>query len=142
MPDDELFGLADRGELRKNFGAQVKRMLADKRSEALVQNFVGQWLQTRDVEGIDINSRVILARDNGTEGAFQKRRQRIQELNAIPDEQKTPEQKEELQAIFAQFRGRNRMPQIELDRDLRRAMREETEMCFAHIVRENRSVLE
>jgi hypothetical protein len=142
MPDEELLRLAGQNELRKNLNAQVKRMLADKRSDALAQNFVGQWLQTRDVEGIDINSRVILARDNGTEGAFQKRRQRIQELNAIPDEQKTPEQKEELQAIFAQFRGRNRMPQIELDRDLRRAMREETEMCFDHIVRENRSVLE
>src|ERR1041385_769688 len=119
-------------------------MLADKRSEALVQNFVGQWLQTRDVDGIDINARVVLARDNGTEGAFQRRRQRIQELNAIPDEQKTPEQKAELQAMFAQFRGRGRFgrPQVELDRDLRRALREETEMTFGYIVRENRSVIE
>jgi hypothetical protein len=142
MPDDELFGLADRRELRKNFSAQVKRMLADKRSEALVQNFVGQWLQTRDVEGIDINSRAVLARDSGQEGDFQRRRQRIQELNAIPDELKTPEQKAEREALFGQRRGRNRQPQIELDRDLRRAMKEETEMAFAHIVRENRSVLE
>src|SRR5687767_15473796 len=121
MPDDELFGLADRRELRKNFGAQVKRMLADKRSDALVQNFVGQWLQTRDVEGIDINARVVLARDAGEERDLQRRRQRFQELNAIPDEQKTPEQKAELQAI-GQRRGRNRQPQIELDRDLRRAL--------------------
>jgi hypothetical protein len=142
MPDDELFRLADRHELRKNLDAQVKRMLADKRSEALVQNFVGQWLQTRDVEGIDINARVVLARDSGEERDFQRRRQRFQELNAIPDEKKTPEQKAELQAMFGQRRGRNRQPQIELDRDLRRAMREETEMSFAHIVRENRSVLE
>ncbi len=144
MPDDELFGLADRGELRKNFSAQVKRMLADKRSDALIQNFVGQWLQTRDVEGIDINSRAVLARDSGQEGQLQRRRQRIQELNAIPDEQKTPEQKAELQAIFSQFRGRNgnRLPQIELDRDLRRAMRDETEMAFGYVVRANRSVLD
>ncbi|HEY0551522.1 MAG TPA: DUF1588 domain-containing protein, partial [Verrucomicrobiae bacterium] len=134
--------LADRRELRKNFGAQVKRMLADKRSDALVQNFVGQWLQTRDVDGIDINSRVVLARDSGEERDFQRRRQRFQELNAIPDEQKTPEQKAELQAMFGQRRGRNRQPQIELDRDLRRAMREETEMAFAWVMRENRSVLD
>jgi hypothetical protein len=37
---------------------------------------------------------------------------------------------------------RNRQPQIELDRDLRRALREETEMTFGYVVRENRSVLE
>ena len=142
MPDDELFGLADRRELRKNFGAQVKRMVADKRSEALIQNFVGQWLQTRDVEGIDINSRRVLARDSGEERDFQRLRQRREELDAIPDEQKTPEQKAERQALFNRRGGRNRQPQIELDRDLRRAMREETEMAFAWVVRENRSVLD
>ena len=37
MPDDELFGLAERGELRKNLAAQVKRMLDDSRSEMLVR---------------------------------------------------------------------------------------------------------
>jgi hypothetical protein len=144
MPDRELFRLAEQHELRKNLSAQVKRMLADKRADALVQNFVGQWLQTRDVDGIDINARVVLARDSGTEGTFQRRQQRRQELDAIPDEKKTPEQKAERQAMFAQFRGRTgqRLPQIELDRDLRRAMREETEMAFGYIVRQNRSVLE
>ena len=143
MPDDELFGLAERGELRKNFSAQVKRMLADKRSDALVQNFVGQWLQTRDVEGIDINSRAVLARDSGQEREVQNRRQRFQELNAIADEKQTPEQKAELEAIRATFRNRRgRLPQIELDRDLRRAMRDETEMAFGYVVRANRSVLD
>src|SRR5260370_14903588 len=38
MPDEELFRLAQRGELRKNLAAQVKRMLADARSEAMIQN--------------------------------------------------------------------------------------------------------
>ena len=60
MPDEELLGLAVRGELRKNLIAQVTRMLADARSEKLVQNFTGQWLQTRDVEGISIDARVVL----------------------------------------------------------------------------------
>jgi Protein of unknown function (DUF1588)/Protein of unknown function (DUF1587)/Protein of unknown function (DUF1592)/Protein of unknown function (DUF1585)/Protein of unknown function (DUF1595) len=72
MPDDELLDLAKRGELRKNLPAQVKRMLADSRSEALVQNFVGQWLQVRDVEGIAIDARLVLARDNGQEKELQK----------------------------------------------------------------------
>ena len=118
-------------------------MLKDKRSEALVQNFVGQWLQTRDVDGIDINARIVLARDSGEERDFQKRRRRIEELFAIPEEKRTPEQKEELKQMFEQRRRRfaNR-PQIELDRDLRRAMRDETEMSFGYIMRQDRSVLE
>jgi hypothetical protein len=55
MPDKELTDLADRGELRKNLDAQMNRMLADRRSEAFIRNFVGQWLQARDVEGISID---------------------------------------------------------------------------------------
>src|SRR5262249_26126810 len=35
MPDDELFRLAERKELRRNVPAQVKRMLADSRAQAL-----------------------------------------------------------------------------------------------------------
>jgi len=67
MPDDELIGLASRGELRRNLPAQIKRMLVDSRSEALVNNFTGQWLQVRDVDGIAIDARVVLARDGGQE---------------------------------------------------------------------------
>jgi mono/diheme cytochrome c family protein len=143
MPDEELFRLADRQELRKNLDTQVKRMVADRKMEALVQNFTGQWLQTRDVEGIDINARAVLIRDSGEERDFEKRRQRIQELRAIPEELLKPEEKAELQAIFAQRRGRiGNRPQIELDRELRRALKDETEMAFAHVLRGDRSVLE
>ena len=143
MPDEELFRLAERNELRRNLDAQVKRMVADRRMEALVENFTGQWLQTRDVEGIDINARAVLTRDSGEERDFEKRRQRIQELRAIPEELLKPEEKAELQAIFAQRRGRNgNRPQIELDRELRRALKDETEMAFAHVLRGDRSVLE
>jgi hypothetical protein len=67
MPDEELFNLAGKGELRKNLSAQVKRMLDDSRSEAMVDNFTGQWLQVRDVEGITIDARTVEARDKGTE---------------------------------------------------------------------------
>ena len=49
MPDDELFGLAGRGALRKNLEAQLNRMLKDHRSRALVENFGGQWLQLRNL---------------------------------------------------------------------------------------------
>jgi hypothetical protein len=143
MPDDELFHLAEQRELRKNLSAQVKRMLADSRSEALVENFVGQWLQVRDVEGIDINVFSVLARDRGEERTFNRNRRRFQELREIPEEKLTPEQKKEIEEFRAQFRNRQRnRPQVELDRDLRRALRQETEMTFAHILRENRSALE
>jgi hypothetical protein len=49
MPDDELFEQAGKGTLRKNLDTQVKRMLADAKSRALVDNFAGQWLQTRNL---------------------------------------------------------------------------------------------
>ncbi len=60
MPDAELLALAGRGQLRANLRAQVARMLLDKKSEGLVRNFTGQWLQARDVEFIPINARVVL----------------------------------------------------------------------------------
>lgn len=60
MPDDELFGLAERGELRKELRAQVARMLQDKRSQAFVRDFTGQWLQARDIEFVPINARAVL----------------------------------------------------------------------------------
>jgi hypothetical protein len=48
-PDDELAALADRGALRANLEPQVRRMLADARSEALVTQFAGSWLWSRSV---------------------------------------------------------------------------------------------
>ncbi|MCS6850906.1 MAG: DUF1592 domain-containing protein [Gemmataceae bacterium] len=50
MPDDELFALAERGELRKNLEPQVRRMLRDPKISALVENFAGQWLQVRNLK--------------------------------------------------------------------------------------------
>jgi len=63
MPDDELFNLAAKGELRKNLRAQVTRMLADPRSEALVENFTGQWLQSRAVGSVAINPHEVMLRE-------------------------------------------------------------------------------
>jgi hypothetical protein len=52
MPDDELFALAERGQLRRQLPAQVRRLLRDPRADALVTNFAGQWLQLRNLEGM------------------------------------------------------------------------------------------
>jgi hypothetical protein len=51
MPDEELFKLAEKNELRKPgvLKAQIQRMLKDPKSVALVENFAGQWLQLRNV---------------------------------------------------------------------------------------------
>ncbi|MBN8626202.1 MAG: DUF1592 domain-containing protein [Planctomycetes bacterium] len=45
MPDDELFALAAKGELTKNLESQVRRMLKDPKSSALIDQFAMQWLQ-------------------------------------------------------------------------------------------------
>jgi hypothetical protein len=55
LPDDQLTQLAAQGQLRTNLVKEVDRMLADERSQRFVQNFVGQWLQTRDVVGKHID---------------------------------------------------------------------------------------
>jgi hypothetical protein len=60
MPDEELFALASKGQLRANLHAQVDRMLRDPKAQECVRNFTGQWLQARDVEFVPINARAVL----------------------------------------------------------------------------------
>jgi mono/diheme cytochrome c family protein len=52
IPDQQLMDLAVAGRLRQPvvLAAQVRRMIADERANALVNNFVGQWLQLRNLE--------------------------------------------------------------------------------------------
>jgi len=52
MPDEELLQLAGKKTLRKNLNSQIKRMMQDHRSEALVQNFAAQWLQIRSLSNV------------------------------------------------------------------------------------------
>jgi hypothetical protein len=51
IPDDELLEVAAAGRLKdaRVLEAQVRRMLADPRAEALVTNFAAQWLYLRDI---------------------------------------------------------------------------------------------
>jgi mono/diheme cytochrome c family protein len=92
LPDEELFALAKDEKLRQagNLEAQVRRMLRDPKAKALVENFGGQWLQTRNLKA------------------------------ATPD----PE-------LFPNF-----------DEALRDAMRQETELFFEAIMKEDRSILD
>jgi uncharacterized protein DUF1592/uncharacterized protein DUF1588/uncharacterized protein DUF1595/uncharacterized protein DUF1585 len=52
IPDDQLIDAAASGKLSQpaGFEQQVRRMLADSRSQALVNNFASQWLYLHDVE--------------------------------------------------------------------------------------------
>ena len=53
MPDDELFALAAKKQLHQNLSAQAKRMLADPRSKALVENFATQWLNLQALNSVE-----------------------------------------------------------------------------------------
>ena len=51
IPDDELIDLAAGGELSEPdvLAEQVRRMLADRRATRFMNDFVGQWLQIRNI---------------------------------------------------------------------------------------------
>jgi hypothetical protein len=54
IPDDALLDAASRGQLRNPavLEREVRRMIADPRSESFVRNFTGQWLQTRNLRTV------------------------------------------------------------------------------------------
>src|SRR5439155_1828114 len=54
VPDDELLGLASQGKLKDPavLDRQVRRMLADRRADALSINFAGQWLNLRGMDSV------------------------------------------------------------------------------------------
>ncbi len=91
-PDEELLNLAAKGELSQPdvLEKQVRRMLADDRSQSLVASFASQWLYLRNLDSV------------------------------------TPDMR-----LFPDF-----------DDNLRQALRRETEMFFASVLREDRSVLD
>ncbi|HEV8147867.1 MAG TPA: DUF1592 domain-containing protein [Bryobacteraceae bacterium] len=92
IPDDELLDAAIKGKLKTPAALehQVRRMLADSRSQALTTNFAAQWLYLRNLASVNPDMR-----------------------------------------LFADF-----------DDNLRLAFRQETEMFFESILREDRSVLD
>jgi mono/diheme cytochrome c family protein len=92
IPDDELLGAAIAGTLKQPsvLEQQVRRMLADPRSDALVTNFAGQWLYLRNL------------------------------AVATPDNRMFPD----------------------FDDNLRQAFRQESELFFESIVKEDRNVLD
>ena len=52
MPDDELLAVAERGDLRDPgvVPQQTRRLLADPRATRWMNDFLGQWLQIRNLK--------------------------------------------------------------------------------------------
>ena len=74
IPDDTLIDLASRNRLHEPavLEEQMRRMLADTRSDAMAENFAGQWLHLRNLDGIHPNTDEFPDFDNDLRLAFQR----------------------------------------------------------------------
>jgi mono/diheme cytochrome c family protein len=72
IPDDELLEAATRNRLKDPavLERQVRRMLADPKSERFVSNFAGQWLYLRNLSNHQPNSMVFPDFDDNLRQAF------------------------------------------------------------------------
>ena len=59
IPDEELLDVAIKGRLHESavLEKQVARMLADKKADALITNFAGQWLYLRDLDAFQTEAK-------------------------------------------------------------------------------------
>lgn len=141
MPDDELIQAADAGQLRATLDDQISRMMADKKFEQLVRNFVGQWLQARSIQEVPISARSVLRRESPPQPKRDQSRKRLLELRRKGDDRNDAEE-QELKRVTEELQRSRRGPSIDLTGEIRRAMRQETELFFEFIVRNDRSLLE
>jgi mono/diheme cytochrome c family protein len=152
MPDEELLKLAGENKLRQNLNAQVHRMLTDKKSSELMRNFAGQWLHSRAIETANVNAFAVAAQEQPADAKGDAQRARLRELNALDKDKLTDAQKKELESLrgtvfgqagkFGKGFGFKKKDFFDLTPEIRKAMRQETEMAFEHVVREDRSLLE
>jgi hypothetical protein len=74
IPDDDLLDAATRGTLKQPavLKKEVRRMLADPRSEALVNNFAEQWLYLRNLASASPDTRLFPDFDDNLRQAFRR----------------------------------------------------------------------
>jgi len=74
IPDDQLIDLAAQGQLSNPvvLEKQVRRMLADPKSEALVRNFTGQWLNVRSLAASEPVVNLFPDFDDNLRNAYQR----------------------------------------------------------------------
>jgi hypothetical protein len=87
IPDDELLAIAEKGQLHDPsvLKAQVKRMMADPRSESLIQNFVGQWLFLRNVSRISPDTTTFMTFDENLRRSMAKETELLVESQVRED---------------------------------------------------------
>jgi hypothetical protein len=74
IPDDELIDIAAKGQLKDPavLEQQVRRMLRDPKSQALVSNFTGQWLGVRSLKTAEPVANLFPDFDDNLRIAFQR----------------------------------------------------------------------
>ena len=74
IPDDALLDLAAAGRLSAPgvLDAQVRRMIADPRADAMIVEFVGQWLQLRNLDKVTPDLLLFPDFDDNVRQAFRK----------------------------------------------------------------------
>ena len=74
IPDEELLDVAIKGVLKQPavLEKEVRRMLADSRSEALVNNFAEQWLYLRNLESANPDARMFPDFDDNLRQSFRR----------------------------------------------------------------------
>jgi Protein of unknown function (DUF1592)/Protein of unknown function (DUF1588)/Protein of unknown function (DUF1585)/Protein of unknown function (DUF1595) len=74
IPDDRLLDAAERGQLREPavLEAEVRRMLADPRADALTTNFASQWLYLRNLAAAVPNLRLYPDFDDNLRQSFRR----------------------------------------------------------------------
>jgi mono/diheme cytochrome c family protein len=77
IPDEQLLTLAAQGRLKDPavLEQQVRRMLADPKSSALVTNFAGQWLYVRNLRGISPDPQEFPDFDDNLRAAYERETQ-------------------------------------------------------------------
>ena len=74
IPDDELLAVAERGTLSEPavLERQVRRMLADPRSDGLAHNFFDRWLELHKIRNVAPDPTIFAAFDENLRQAMQK----------------------------------------------------------------------
>jgi mono/diheme cytochrome c family protein len=74
IPDEKLLTLAGQGKLQESevTDREIRRMLADPRSNALVENFAAQWLQLRNLRNVQPNTDEFPDFDDNLRQAFRR----------------------------------------------------------------------
>jgi hypothetical protein len=74
IPDDRLLETAERGRLRDQavLDAEVRRMLADPKADALTTNFASQWLYLRNLAAVVPNLRIYPDFDDNLRQGFRR----------------------------------------------------------------------